>query len=88
MGSLLDLSRPDAVLPRPADPRHAPGTRAAYDFVRRHVGFMETDRRLDRELTSLATALREEALPWDTGLHPARRAAELTAGDAEEAGRA
>jgi histidine ammonia-lyase/phenylalanine ammonia-lyase len=34
------------------------GSRAVYDVVRRHVGFLDRDRRLDTELRSLVDALR------------------------------
>jgi len=39
----------------------APGTRAVYDFVRGHVGFVAVDRRLDGEVATLAEALRSDA---------------------------
>jgi histidine ammonia-lyase/phenylalanine ammonia-lyase len=37
-------------------------SRAVYDLVRRHVAFLDEDRRLDRELAGLVTALRDGAL--------------------------
>ncbi|MGC9665111.1 HAL/PAL/TAL family ammonia-lyase [Planosporangium sp. 12N6] len=38
------------------------GTRAAYDLVRAHVGFVDADRRLDGELAALGAALRAGAM--------------------------
>jgi histidine ammonia-lyase/phenylalanine ammonia-lyase len=38
------------------------GTRAAYEVVRKHVGFVDRDRRLDGELAALSQALRDGAM--------------------------
>jgi histidine ammonia-lyase/phenylalanine ammonia-lyase len=38
------------------------GTRAAYDFVRGHTAYLDSDRRLDHELASLAAAVRNGGL--------------------------
>ncbi len=50
------------------------GTRAAYTLVRKHVGFLDRDRRMDGELAELATALRlgalREALSADDAARP------------------
>jgi len=50
------------------------GTRAAYTLVRKHVGFLDRDRRMDGELAELATALRlgalREALSADAAARP------------------
>ena len=48
------------------------GSRAVYDLVRRHVSFVDRDRRLDRELADLSAAIRSGALtaavaPWQEG---------------------
>ena len=48
------------------------GSRAVYALVRRHVAFVDRDRRLDREIGDLSAALRAGALtaavaPWQEG---------------------
>jgi histidine ammonia-lyase len=50
------------------------GSRAVYDLVRRHVAFVDRDRRLDREIADLSAAIRAGALtaavdPWQEGPH-------------------